>query len=128
MTPDISQKPTTLKDIARFVLRRVAHIALAIIPKRRVFSEIEKLSTRYNNQNTKAMTCVCFPKMYCEYAKTTDLFPLKEIKFEDIVVLGPSNMCAYLTNHYGDFMKLPPMEQRVGHRPYLLELPKNKKS
>ena len=63
--------------------------------------------------------------MYCEYCDTYDLFPLKEYKFEDLLVLGPKNMDIYLRNHYGDYMKLPPEKDRVGHRPYSFKLVNN---
>lgn len=36
----------------------------------------------------------------------------KEYQFEDSVLYGPTNMPKYLTQIYGDYMTLPPVEQR----------------
>lgn len=39
-------------------------------------------------------------------------FPCKDIYFEGHIVSGPSKIEEYLTAAYGDYMKLPPVEQR----------------
>lgn len=38
-----------------------------------------------------------------------------ELKFENIDVDCPKGYAEYLTSVYGDYMKLPPVEERVGH-------------
>jgi lipopolysaccharide cholinephosphotransferase len=42
-------------------------------------------------------------------------FPLKEIEFEGVQYKCPNNTHEYLTQVYGDYMKLPPEEERGGH-------------
>lgn len=44
-----------------------------------------------------------------------DIFPLKRIKFENGYFLAPSNPEAILVKLYGDYMKLPPVEERTWH-------------
>jgi lipopolysaccharide cholinephosphotransferase len=44
-----------------------------------------------------------------------DIFPLKRIKFENKYFLAPNNPEAILTKLYGDYMKLPPVEERSWH-------------
>ena len=44
-----------------------------------------------------------------------DLFPLKKYEFEGTYFYGPNNPGPFLTCCYGDFMKLPPVEQRRVH-------------
>ena len=51
-----------------------------------------------------------------------DLNNLEQIEFEGIEVSCPGNPREYMKHQFGDFMKLPPEEKRVGHRPYKLEL------
>lgn len=41
--------------------------------------------------------------------------------FEDIDIIGPSNAKHYLEHIYGDYMKLPPEEDRVGHHLTIIE-------
>lgn len=41
--------------------------------------------------------------------------------FEDIQICGPEDTHAYLTNVYGDYMQLPPIEARGGHEVEFVE-------
>lgn len=43
------------------------------------------------------------------------IFPLSEIEFEGHKFLCPGNYDAYLTNIYGDYMQIPPVEKRQIH-------------
>ena len=38
-----------------------------------------------------------------------------QLKFEDIIVSAPSQYKKLLTNVYGDYMQLPPVEKRISH-------------
>ena len=52
-----------------------------------------------------------------------NLFPLIEKKFEDIVIMIPNNYHELLTQAYGDYMKLPPIEDRWNQAPTILQFP-----
>ena len=67
-----------------------------LLPKSRL--GYEKHFSPYGNSYTKDM-----------------IFPLKEICFEGKTFLGPADPDRYLTNIYGDYMKVPPEEKRVTH-------------
>lgn len=47
------------------------------------------------------------------------VLPLKKIGFEDTMFWGPSNPEALLKDFYGDYTKLPPLENRVRHYQYV---------
>lgn len=51
----------------------------------------------------------------------SDIYPLKKIKFEDMQLNFPNKIEKNLTEAYGDFMKLPPVEKRKNHYPYKLK-------
>ena len=55
-----------------------------------------------------------------------DIFPLKTLRFEDFDLPVQNNYEKWLINRYGDYMKLPPEEQRVNHCPYKMELLEDK--
>ncbi len=42
------------------------------------------------------------------------------IQFEDIKVKAPKDIDSFLKVYYGDYMKLPPVEQRVPSHGYAL--------
>lgn len=49
------------------------------------------------------------------YFKMEDFKPAKKVKFEDIYAKIPNNQEATLGAIFGDYMKLPPEEERVAH-------------
>lgn len=55
------------------------------------------------------------------YGYSKDLYKKKwfdqtvEVPFENMSILIPKDYDGYLTSIYGDYMKLPPIEQQVGH-------------
>jgi lipopolysaccharide cholinephosphotransferase len=51
-----------------------------------------------------------------------ELFPLREMPFEDTQVPVPGDYDTVLTRTYGDYMQLPPVEKRKNHRPAVLDL------
>lgn len=46
-----------------------------------------------------------------------DIFPLQELGFENISLPAPNNPDRVLTSLYGDYLELPPVAQRFGHKP-----------
>ena len=46
----------------------------------------------------------------------SDIFPCKELEFEGRMFSAPANPDAYLTKQFGDYMTLPPEDQRGGHQ------------
>ena len=46
---------------------------------------------------------------------------MKEIKFENKKYTVINNTDLYLSNIYGDYMKLPPKEKRINHMPLKID-------
>jgi len=65
---------------------------------------------------TKQRTIYGFVSSYkCKYFIPDIIFPLKKYSFEDCEFFGPNDGDAYLHSTYGDYMQLPPVEQRHCH-------------
>ena len=43
------------------------------------------------------------------------IFPTQDVQFENIVVRAPHDYDKYLTEFYGDYMRIPPKEKRITH-------------
>ena len=56
-----------------------------------------------------------------------EVFPLKTLKFEDAEFFVPNNYDGYLTKMYGDYMQLPPEEERIYHNSGLVPIKNNEK-
>ena len=54
--------------------------------------------------------------------RKSQIYPLKKLKFEHLELNFPNKIEEMLTETYGDYMKLPPVEKRKNHFPYRLEL------
>ena len=48
-------------------------------------------------------------------ASLDELFPAQRVPFEDTTVMTARDFDTILTRHYGDYMQLPPEDQRVNH-------------
>lgn len=53
--------------------------------------------------------------------KTDVLFPVRDIDFDGLTLKAPHDCDAYLKNLYGDYMSLPPEDERYTHLPVILD-------
>jgi len=47
--------------------------------------------------------------------RKSEILPVKPLNFEGEMVSGPNEVHAYLKRYFGDYMKIPPKEQRLVH-------------
>lgn len=110
---------TNIKGYLGRGIRFILHYLLTPISKCWLFKLLDKEVTRYNKAETNKLCYIPVPSLVI---KRQELFPLSSIKFEKLNVSVPKDLHSYLTNHFGDYMILPPKEERVGHRPYIVEV------
>jgi len=72
--------------------------------------KVESAKTIDNNDFELLGMSLIEEKMFLE-----DVFPLKKYKFENTEFYGPNNAHNILTQHFGDYMKLPPENERKSH-------------
>ncbi len=80
----------------------------------------EAVCRRYEKKKTRRMAFLPDTSPYWNVIDKQKLYPLRKMKFEDIMLNFPHNMEELLTNQYGEYMKLPPVEKRKTHYPYRL--------
>lgn len=99
------------------------HAAMVVcrISKKKLYKKCKEVSTRYNNEETSRLDFLCDTTPYMNIYNKKDIFPLKKMPFEDVMLNFPNNMHENLTGMYGDYMQLPPVEKRKNHFPYQLE-------
>ncbi len=118
-TPDVFFPPRNIFDKLKSIVRLLYHFFLKITTNREmILSRLKRISEAYNGTGQSALANLNFPRRKTEYIRITDLYPLKQMLFEDLRVNVPKNTDEYLKTHFGDWTLLPPPDQQVGHKPY----------
>lgn len=92
------------------------------VSKKFLAGKCEKIATQYNDLkdfdavNWYFDTAVCSDVFYMN-----EIFPLKELPFENTTLTFPNDQDRYLRNLYGDYMTMPPEDRRKNHFPYELD-------
>lgn len=104
------------KKTADSVGMRVLYQVLDCFPKDKGFKLRNALALRCNQHNTKLVSHLLlqYPKR-CKYGMPAECFESYiNVEFEGMVFDGFKKYDLYLRTHYGDYMQLPPKEQRHG--------------
>ena len=103
-----------IKNAARFVLSHIVRL----VPRSYFVKWADDNMTQYNHMQTKRKGNLFYPEAVNVFY---DMLPPERGVFEGMTVNLPANWDRHLTDRYGDYMKLPPHEARVGHIPYILD-------
>ena len=87
----------------------------------KIYQCFQKECQRYNYKKTDDYAAFETPKSWVNAMKKSDVYPLKQMPFRDFTVPMPKNTHRLLTRVFGDYMKLPPKDKRVNHRPYMID-------
>ncbi len=101
------------------IIRKTLHILMKPVPKSYLFEKTDRAFREYNDQTA---TMVISRGIDVFLNDIGDLLPPGEHDFETIKVKIPANPDRVLTLQYGDYMELPPEEDRYNHAPALLEV------
>lgn len=72
---------------------------------------------RYEGQKTRRIAFLPDTSPYWNTIDVTRLYPLRRISFAGRVLTFPANIEEMLTAQYGNFMEMPPVEDRKTHTP-----------
>lgn len=79
---------------------------------------------RYAHIKTNRIAYLCDTNPYLLVWKWSDVLPLKHMTFEGMDVCFPANIDEHLRAFYGDYMQMPPENERKNHYPARLEFGK----
>ena len=97
---------------------------LFCISHKKLYDMCVKECTKYNDSDTGFLAYCCDTLALTNIYNEAELYPLRKIKFEDVELNFPNNLEKSLEILYGDYMQLPPVEDRKNHSPCELEFPK----
>lgn len=121
-SPDVAQEPHSITERIKAIIRIFIHKIYKLSSYKKITDNLEKTITQYNGTGQKAIASLNFPKRKKLYILKEDLYPLIDYQFEDIKAKIPNNYDRYLKTHYGNYMELPPQNERFGHKPYKVNL------
>lgn len=111
-----------VKTIIRGLFRKVLYTWLNIRknPELR-YCSLYSNASKNNGEYVTNFDTMTYKEMFTSFCKYEEMLPLKRVKFESIEVNVPNNIDDILTNIYGDYMQLPPIEKRINHSPAILD-------
>lgn len=116
-TPDVSL-PFPLNVAASAIMHGVhAALHLVRVTPRFLVKKWERAARMYEGSNSRLLGDFSTqdPKRWS--ASIDELFPARRVPFDDITVLLSRDYNAVLRRGYGDYMQLPPEDERVNHDP-----------
>lgn len=96
----------------------VVSLLCCVFPANTILKFIDFLSRKFNGKKENYTHVVCFNSLINlkkDYFNINDIFPLKKIQFEKKMYNGLNDNDKFLTVQYGDYMQLPPIDERVNH-------------
>lgn len=110
---------TGFKKMIYGCIRNILHIVTKPIPKKYLYYNLDKRLQRYNQQPTTYLGYGGLPKIQ---VRRKNIEQYGWIDFEGIRIKCPYNLEEYLEDNYGNYMQLPPEDERKGHAPYRLKV------
>lgn len=102
---------------------RLASFGLRVcgFSKQKLYRRCKEAMTRYNHVKTRRISFLCDTNRFWNTISLEDLYPIRELPFEDTVMRFPNKVEKLVEQMHPDFMTLPPVEKRKNHYPYRLD-------
>lgn len=114
----ISSVKMLIKDIFKLLLKIVC-FPLVFMGKEKINSILrnscDKHSKKMEDKNSGKLNYYIGTGFFDVPMDKSMMFPLKKIAFEDFEFYAPGEADRYLTTQFGDYMQLPPENQRASH-------------
>lgn len=120
-TPNVPFRGT-MRKLVEFVCGIIhGGLKLLRVSPKWLYAKCKKVCTRYNAVPTRRMAFLTDTKPGMSVFELDELFPARLISYEGVELPFPKEVEALLTRYYGDYMQLPPEEERRNHFPDLLD-------
>ena len=102
---------------------KMAHklFKLLKVSPEKIYKRAKRIASAFKDQKTKRIAYMFDPSPYTSIMNIDDVEPTVFREFEGIPMRCPCNMEKYMADRYGDYMTLPPEEDRHNHPPYELD-------
>lgn len=98
------------------ILRPIPYYCIKpFLSRKKIIQKLTRISLKFQYAKSSFVVVYSGSYTYKERIKKEWLGKGKMVKFEHLTVRVPENYDAYLSHIYGEYMKLPPKTQQVGH-------------
>lgn len=108
----MSKSDYSFVDKKRKYFFAIMKIIYSVFSRENMSQHLNRICKQYNSKNTKNYINLFGAYDYNEFTKRENLEVLEVLPFEGIEFFVPSNYSDLLTQMYGDYMQLPPVEKR----------------
>lgn len=117
-------KEVNLKWKAKNAVKKLMYKIASRYDKKKIADDINEFAKKFDDSLNENSVLFC-PFFLGDYKfRYSTLMPVKRHVFESGNFNIPADVDCFLKELYGDYMQLPPEEERTGHRPYLIDLDK----
>lgn len=114
------------RGVTRSVALKVCQLGSAFfrmvgITSAKAFEREEEARNRFRECETKRIAYLCDTDRLSQTISWDELLPFAQLEFEGLLLNFPANYQEHLAGLYGDYMTLPPVEQRKNHFPARLD-------
>lgn len=111
--------PHTKNKALKNAVRGLVHALVSPVSKKQWFRKLDQEMRKYNNTDSKMVSSRGLSVFECNI---DDILPPIQHSFSGITVMIPNNYDKVLRVQYGDYMRLPPENQRYSHAPVKLKV------
>lgn len=122
-TPDPIIPLKGFQKFAATYICKAVHYVLKFfhVSPRFLYKCLVRECTKYNGEKSRYMNAFEVTMSDRAYLSREEMYPLREMPFEGVMVSMPNQYDVYLRRLFGDYMQLPPEDKRVNHCPYILD-------
>lgn len=104
--------------VKNFILA-LSHMVLSFYPTKRIIDSIVHHAKEFEGQETTKCGCFVWGYGKKEIHDTSDFSDYVSLEFEGVRFMALKGWHNYLTSLFGDYMQLPPIEERVSHHHFI---------
>lgn len=110
-------KPKASMTRGRYIAKRILFPFVALLPIRCYVKRMTRLAQKYQSEQNQYMGMLAYPFEDEKEVMRAELFSeIIDTSFEGHTYMILKEYDAYLTDYFGDYMKLPPVEKQVNHQ------------